>query len=89
MQRPEAKNWVSRTTHGITESLGATCGVYKGQGRNQRELMYVILKRKHHTLAPPFKAFNSTLPLNSTPYSPNPKAQIPKHWILWTLGKLP
>ena len=28
-----------RTIHKITQSVGATGGVYKGQGRNQRELM--------------------------------------------------
>ena len=26
-------------THRTTQSVGATGGVYKGQGRNQRELM--------------------------------------------------
>ena len=28
-----------RTAHRITQSVGATGGVYKGQGRNQRSLM--------------------------------------------------
>ncbi len=28
-----------RTLHQHTQSVGATGGVYKGQGRNQRELM--------------------------------------------------
>lgn len=28
-----------RTIHRITQSVGATGGVYKGQGRNQHELM--------------------------------------------------
>ena len=28
-----------RIIHRITQSVGATGGVYKGQGRNQRELM--------------------------------------------------
>ena len=28
-----------RITHRITQSVGATGGVYKGQGRNQHELM--------------------------------------------------
>ena len=28
-----------RTIHRLTQSVGATGGVYKGQGRNQRELM--------------------------------------------------
>ena len=28
-----------RTIHRFTQSVGATGGVYKGQGRNQRELM--------------------------------------------------
>ena len=28
-----------RTFHQHTQSVGATGGVYKGQGRNQRELM--------------------------------------------------
>ena len=28
-----------RTIHRNTQSVGATGGVYKGQGRNQRELM--------------------------------------------------
>ena len=33
--------WISsvRIIHRITQSVGATGGVYKGQGRNQRKLM--------------------------------------------------
>jgi len=30
---------VVRIIHRITQSVGATGGVYKGQGRNQRKLM--------------------------------------------------
>ena len=40
----QRKNWKPEITsvriiHRITQSVGATGGVYKGQGRNQRELM--------------------------------------------------
>ena len=34
-----------RIIHGITQSVGATGGVYKGQGRNQHELMTRALPR--------------------------------------------
>ena len=34
---PQSKS--IRTLHQHTQSVGATGGVYKGQGRNQRELM--------------------------------------------------
>ena len=33
------RNVTVRIIHRITQSVGATGGVYKGQGRNQRELM--------------------------------------------------
>ena len=38
--RSEAE-WIAavRITHRITQSVGTTGGVYKGQGRNQRSLM--------------------------------------------------
>ena len=34
-----SNTWPVRTLHQHTQSEGATGGVYKGQGRNQRELM--------------------------------------------------
>ena len=37
LRLPQAKP--IRTPHQHTQSVGATGGVYKGQGRNQRELM--------------------------------------------------
>jgi hypothetical protein len=37
LRKPE--NTQVRTIHRITQSVGATGGVYKGQGRNQHELM--------------------------------------------------
>ena len=35
----ETPNATVQIIHRITQSVGATGGVYKGQGRNQRELM--------------------------------------------------
>ena len=37
LRKPKRKQ--VRTIHRITQSVGATGGVYKGQGRNQHELM--------------------------------------------------
>ena len=39
--RYETINWIVavRIIHRITQSVGTTGGVYKGQGRNQRNLM--------------------------------------------------
>ena len=36
---PEPNTAAVRIIHRITQSVGATGGVYKGQGRNQHELM--------------------------------------------------
>ena len=36
---PETGTSAVRIIHRITQSVGATGGVYKGQGRNQHELM--------------------------------------------------
>ena len=36
---PESSFAAVRDFHRIIQSVGATGGVYKGQGRNQRELM--------------------------------------------------
>jgi hypothetical protein len=38
-QRVTVGNAAIRKLHRIIQSVGATGGVYKGQGRNQRELM--------------------------------------------------
>ncbi len=38
-QRRTVGNVALRKLHRIIQSVGATGGVYKGQGRNQRELM--------------------------------------------------
>ena len=39
MKSPEGVFASVRKFHRIIQSVGATGGVYKGQGRNQRELM--------------------------------------------------
>ena len=39
MKSPEGVLASVRKFHRIIQSVGATGGVYKGQGRNQRELM--------------------------------------------------
>ena len=38
-QLPESNQITVRNFHRTIQSVGATGGVYKGQGRNQRELM--------------------------------------------------
>ena len=41
--QPRPREWLKiQSVHRIIQSVGATGGVYKGQGRNQRKLMTCI-----------------------------------------------